>query len=591
MSAFLCIVAILAMPQDDLKTRYEKIEMMVPMRDGVKLYTSAFVPRAPGSYPVLMERTPYSSGPYGPDQYGGVTFKSPKFDKAGYIFVRQDVRGKFKSEGDFVDVRPLLAKHDTPKEVDESTDAYDTIDYLVKNLPRNNGKVGVVGTSYPGFYAACAAVSGHPALKVASPQAPVTDWFMGDDFHHNGALFLQDAAEFYNGFGVARPSPTTDWAPPATESLQGNRYNLYMGVGPVSNMDRIFFKGKVSFWNEMLAHPTYDSWWKARNPRPFMKDLKCSILTVGGFFDAEDMYGALKLFSAIESQNPKLDAHLVMGPWYHGGWSDRPGRTFGDLDFGQDTSTYFEDDVEFPYLNHILNDGPDPKLPKALVFATGRNQWISLDSWPTKKTTDLPMWLQDDGTLGMSEPKHVSSYSYVSDAKRPVPYANGVLTDRSREYMVADQKFATGRLDVATFMGDPLKEDTTVIGEVEANLELQSDANDGDFIVKVIDIWPDGFQQLLRWEVMRGRFWKGFERATPLPIDQPFSLHFPLNEVCHTFLAGHKIAVQVQSSMFPLIDRNPQTFVSDIAFASGNEFRIAKQQIINRSHVVFKVMH
>jgi hypothetical protein len=572
-----------------IRDNYLKIERMVPMRDGVKLFTSIYIPKdTTERHPFLMTRTPYSCAPYGESNFRPFWNGYQRlYLRENYIIVTQDVRGRFMSEGEFTDVRPHNPSK-KGKETDEASDTYDTIDWLLANVPFNNGRVGVFGISYPGFYTTMAALSGHPALKAASPQAPVTDWFMGDDFHHNGAFFLMDGFNFYTRFGVPRPRPTTRYQGGYEVRTQDN-YDFYLRTGALKNFATLM-GDSISFWKELYEHPNYDDWWKARNPRNHMADIKPAILTVGGLFDAEDVFGAWRLYEAIEKKNPSSHFNrIVMGPWFHGQWGGRSdGRSLGNIAFGSRTSEWYQNQVEVPFFNHFLKGKGDlSSLPEATVFMTGSNEWKSYERWPPAGKTDMPFYLGPQGTLGRERPAANAGFtSYTSDPARPVPYTEDVHTGRTREYMTDDQRFASRRPDVLTFSTPVLTEDLTVTGTVIAELFATLSTTDADFIVKVVDVFPDdfrgfadrptaypmgGYQMLVRGEVMRGRFRNSFEKPEAFKPGKSEKVRFELPDVSHTFKKGHRLMVQVQSSWFPLVDRNPQQFV-DIYKCDDRDF-------------------
>ena len=572
-----------------IRDNYYKIERMVPMRDGTRLFTSIYVPKdTTERHPFLMTRTPYSCAPYGEANFRPFWNGYQRlYLRENYIIVTQDVRGRFMSEGEFADVRP----HNPSKkgrETDEASDTYDTIDWLLANVPHNNGRVGVFGISYPGFYTTMAALSGHPALKAASPQAPVTDWFMGDDFHHNGAFFLLDGFNFYTRFGLPRPKPTTRYQGGYEVRTQDN-YDFYLRNGALKNFARLM-GDSISFWKELYEHPDYDDWWKARNPRNHVAGIKPAILTVGGLFDAEDVYGAWRLYEAIEKKNPPTHFNrIVMGPWFHGQWGGRSdGRFLGNIAFGSRTSEWYQNQVEVPFFNHFLKGKGDlSSLPEATVFMTGENEWKAYDRWPPAGKTDVPFYLGPQGALGRDKPgANGGSSSYTSDPSKPVPYTEDVHTGRTREYMTDDQRFASRRPDVLTFSTPALTEDLTVTGTVIAELFATLSTTDADFIVKVIDVFPDdftggterhtaypmgGYQMLVRGEVMRGRYRNSFEKPEAFKPGKTEKVRFELPDVSHTFRKGHRLMVQVQSTWFPLVDRNPQQFV-DIYKCDDKDF-------------------
>jgi putative CocE/NonD family hydrolase len=583
----------------EVKAYYQKSEQMIRMRDGVKLFTSIYVPRDTSSkYPIMLNRTPYSVAPYGPDLYKTALGPSPLFQNEGFIFVYQDVRGRLMSEGDYVNVRPHNPKKGDVADTDESTDTYDTIDWLVKNLPNNNGKVGMWGISYPGFYVSTGVIDAHPALKAASPQAPIADWFMGDDFHHNGALFLPHTFNFFATFGLPRPKPTTEFRPRFQHGTPDG-YRFFLDLGPLPNADKKYLKGQVAFWNEAVNHPNYDEFWKARNIRPHLKNIKPAVMTVGGWFDAEDLFGALNTYKSIEQASPGANNILVMGPWFHGGWSRSDGDSLGNVTFGSTTSVYYRENVELPFFNCLLKEKCDRKLPEALVFETGSNQWRMYDQWPVTNVEKRSLYLQANGRLSFDVPAETSAKTadrfdeYISDPNKPVPYINGIAIGMTREYMVDDQRFATTRPDVLVYETPALQQNVTITGPVIASLYVSTSGTDSDYIVKLIDVLPNdtpdrepnptgvkmgGYQMLVRGEPMRARFRNSFEKPEAMVPNKVTKVEFTMPDVNHSFLKGHKIMVQIQSTWFPLVDRNPQKFV-DIYQATEADFQKATQRI------------
>ena len=587
-----------------VREAYTKHEHLVPMRDGTRLFTAVYVPKDAGPakrYPILMTRTPYSVAPYGIDAYPASLGPSEAAAREKFVFAYQDVRGRMMSEGTFVDVRPVLPKKG-PKDVDETTDAWDTVDWLVKNVPHNNGKVGTWGISYPGFYAAMAAIDAHPALVAVSPQAPVADWFAGDDFHHNGALFLAAAFNFYVRFGQPREGPTTKWAPKFDHgSVDG--YRFFLEAGPAAGLSK-HMEG-VAFWDDLMAHETYDAYWQARNTRPHLKGIRPAVLTVGGWYDAEDAFGALETYRAIERQSPGASNRLVVGPWWHGGWARSEGESHGRVTFGQKTSVRYREEIELPFFLHHLKGGPDPKLPEATVFETGRNLWRSFDAWPPREAKATSFRLGSGGALAADAPPAGSAVAaeWVSDPAKPVPYVESVEIGMDADYMTADQRFASRRPDVAVWQTPPLDGDVTVAGPVEVSLSVSTSGTDADWVVKLIDVWPDdvpveawewtprnawdekptrsklgGTQQLVRGEPFRGRFRKSLSAPEAFVPGKVETVAFAMPDVLHTFRRGHRIMVQVQSSWFPLVDRNPQTFVP-IRSAKESDFRPATMRV------------
>lgn len=579
-----------------VRENYTKIEKSIPMRDGTKLFTAIYLPKNTAKkYPFLINRTPYTVSPYGEDKYKTMLGPTALYLKEGFIFVYQDVRGKWMSEGEYVDVRPHNEQKKGKQDIDESSDTYDTIDWLIKNIPNNNGKAGLYGISYPGFYSAAALPGAHAALKAVSPQAPVTDWFMGDDFHHNGAFMLADAFNFYSTFGVPRPHPITpDKGPKGFKFPIKDNYRFFLSVGALKNVKLKYFGDTIKFWNDLMAHGTYDKFWKEMNIRPHLKAVKPAVLVVGGFFDAEDAYGALHTYKAIEEQNPKATNNLVMGPWFHGGWVRSEASSFGDIEFGQPTSLLYQQEIEFPFFMHYLKNAPDPKLPEASIFITGSNQWKKFASWPPKDTENKTLYLQEDGKLSFDKPTATNSFDeYVSDPNNPVPYQDGVQERRTREYMIDDQRFAARRPDVKVYETAVLTEDITFTGPLLAKLAVSTSGTDADYVLKLIDIYPEdatapklnpknvmmgGYEMLVRAEVMRGKFRNSFEQPEAFTPGKVTAVNYTLPDVAHTFKKGHKIMIQVQNSWFPLVDRNPQQFL-DIYHAEDKDFQKATHRI------------
>lgn len=591
-----------------VRQHYTKIERMVPMRDGVKLFTSIYLPKdSTKTYPIMFDRTPYSVAPYG-EAYKTSLGPSMLFAKDGYIFVYQDVRGRYMSEGTFVGVRPHNPNKQKPTDIDESSDTYDTIDWLLKNVRSNNGKVGTWGISAPGFYTTMTAIEAHPALKIASPQAPVTDWFMGDDRHHNGAFFLMGTFAFLSSYGQPRPEPTPKGAPAFSAYVTPDSYKFYMDLGPIKNANEKYFKGQNGIWNEMMAHGTYDAFWQARTPVPHLKNIKPAMLTVGGWFDQEDLYGPLKTYAGVERNNPASPNLLVMGPWIHGGWARSTGESLGNIKFGDKTSQFYRESIEFPLFNHYLKGTPDPQLPKAYIFETGSNQWKKYDQWPPKNTEEKSLYFHPDGKLSFTPPATASAPDeYISDPKKPVPFTNEIRIIRGSDFMYEDQRFAAVRPDVLVYESDVLTDDVTISGNVMADLFVSTSGTDADFVVKLIDVYPDnapndspipttkmgGFQLLIRGEVMRAKFRKSFSKPEPMVPNKVTEVTFDMQDAAHTFKKGHKIMVQVQSSWFPLVDRNPQKFVN-IYEATEADFQKATHKVYfskqQPSRVVVRVL-
>ena len=630
-AVFLCQISVFAQEEnlaDYIGANYTKREVYIPMRDGVRLFTSIYEPKAKTEkYPVLLKRTPYNISPYGEDKFLNTLGPSDLYAREGYIFVYQDVRGKWMSEGTFEDVRPDIENR-TNKDIDESTDTYDTVEWLIENVAGNNGRVGIYGISYPGFYTSAGIIDSHPAIKAASPQAPVSDWFHGDDFFHNGAFFLPHAFNFYSGFGQPRPKPVTpEQAVRKTfkhGTTDGYKYFLEK-MGTLANSDDLYRAqvGDIRFWNELMKHPNYDDFWKARNVLPKLRNIKAAVMTVGGLFDAEDLYGAWKTYEHIERQNPGIYNVVVMGPWSHGGWARSPGKTIGNVDFGANTSEFYREKLELPFFNYFLKDKGDISAIKEInVFETGSNEWKFYDRWQPKNTEEKTLYLNSDGNasflkevLKSREPNPNTQDSFVSNPAKPVPYINGIAIGMTREYMTDDQRFASRRNDVLVYQTEVLAEDVTVAGEIEPELyvsvnhpaEKQLDA---DFVVKLIDVFPDdiaetnplykekptmgGYQMLVRGEPMRARFRNGFEKPEPMEAGRVYKVAFTMPAVSHAFKKGHRIMVQIQSSWFPLVDRNPQKFVPNIFEAKNSDFIAATNTIYrsetHRSNIKFPVL-
>ena len=443
---------------------YTKYEHKIPMRDGVGLHTAVYAPKdLSTNYPIWIMRTPYSVAPYGVDAYPDPSRTLKFYAREKFIFAWQDVRGRFGSEGEFVHVRPIRPQKSGPKDIDESTDAWDTIDWLVKHVPNNNGRVGLSGISYPGFYAACGAIDSHPALKAVSPQAPVTDWFIGDDFHHNGTLYLPHAFNFLSWFEQKVEKPTREQAR-RFDYETPNGYEFYQQLGSLANADTRFFKGKIAFWNELMQHGTYDEFWKARNLRPNLKNIKSAVLTVGGWFDAEDLFGALAVYRQIEQLNPGIFNALVMGPWAHGQWHGDDGQQLGHVPFRAKTSVFFREQIELPFFKHFLKGDTNFDLPEASVFETGTCQWRRYDAWPPKNVTAKTLYFQAGGRLAFNLPAGAEGAfdEYISDPRKPVPFIPNIAVTMTREHMLDDQRFAAMRPDVLVYESDVLEHDLTI---------------------------------------------------------------------------------------------------------------------------------
>ncbi|WP_428328961.1 CocE/NonD family hydrolase [Mucilaginibacter sp.] len=582
---------------------YIKKEVTIPMRDGVKLFTSIYMPKDESEkHPILITRTPYSCAPYGTGYKSYYRNFQLKYLREGYIMVTQDIRGRWMSEGKFEVVRPFNPNKKTNKDIDEASDTYDTIDWLVKNIANNNGKVGVSGISFPGFYATMAALSGHPALKAVSPQAPVTDRFFGDDDHHNGVLFLMDAFDFHVGYGFSQPHPKPSTLPAKTFNIPGHdNYAYYLSMGALPNFTKIT-GDSLEFWDNMMVHPNLDAWWRARDARAGIKNVKPAMLVVGGLFDAEDCYGAWHTYQALVDQSPGTNSKLVIGPWYHGQWASKDGTHLGNIQFGSNTSEWYQSNIEVPFFNYYLKgEGNLDSLSKATIFFSGENKWRKFAQWPSSDIKPTPVYLEKDSKLSFDAPKPGTNTfdTYISDPAKPVPYAENVHFSRTREYMTDDQRFAARRTDVLVFETDALENDITLGGPVVADLMVSLSNTDADFIVKVIDVLPadekanpatkypmGGYQMLVRAETMRGRYRNSFSKPEAFVPGKPTQVKFNMPDVAHTFKKGHRLMVQIQSSWFPLTDRNPQQFV-DIYHAKDSDF---VKETINIYHDQSKII-
>ncbi|MBM3792004.1 MAG: CocE/NonD family hydrolase, partial [Acidobacteria bacterium] len=547
------------------------------------------------AYPILMSRTPYSIAPYGPDRYRDSIGPSPDFAKEGYIIVYQDVRGRWMSEGVFEHMRPHNPSKRGPKDIDESTDTFDTIDWLLKNIPGHNGKAGMWGISYPGFYTTAGSIDAHPALKASSPQAPVSDWFACDDWHHNGAFLLAHAFGWFSGAGWEFTRPTTTFPGKPVERTIDDGYEYYMRLGPLRNANDRYFKGEISFWNEMMKRDSRDDWWKARNIREHLKNIQPAVMTVGGWFDAENLFGALETYRAIEELSPGADNVLVMGPWVHGGWAYGKGDSLGDARFDSNTAEFYRTQIELPFFNHHLKGKGETELPEAWVFETGANQWRKFDAWPPKQVEARSLYLHPGGKLGFEPPAGGAPDDhddYVSDPAKPVPFIPGFASGMAQRYMVDDQRFAARRPDVLVYATEPLEDTVTVAGPVVPSLHVSTTGTDADWIVKLIDVYPDrfpdekgninntlgGYQQLVRGEVIRGKFRNSLEKPEPFEPGKPTRVEFAVSDTFHTFRRGHRIMIQIQSTWFPLIDINPQKFLN-IFQAAESDFQRATHRV------------
>jgi putative CocE/NonD family hydrolase len=619
---------------DYIKKNYSKSEVMIPMRDGVKLFVCIYEPKDKRQkYPIMFDRTPYSVGPYGLDNYKTSLGPDELFAREGYIFVYGDVRGRYMSQGEYEDVRPYIPNK-KGTQIDETTDTYDTVDWLIKNVPNNNGRVGVYGISYPGFYTSMAGIDGHPAIKAISPQAPVSDWFHGDDNHHNGALFLSQNFAFFTGFGQPRPVPTSnnDYVKTFNYGTQDG-YKFYYDVGGLKDFGDAYqkqFGFRIKFWDQMMEHPNYDQFWKDRNILPNLRNIHAAVMTVGGWYDDEDLFGALETYRLVERQNPGIFNVLVMGPWCHGCWARTDGDWLGMAYFSSKTGVYYREHFELPFFNHFLKDKGDiSEIKEVNVFDTGAHQWADLPNWSPTSSTDTSLYLMSAGQLALGNarpstgklppsgagPRQPLYDEYVSDPWNPVPYTlkrNGETIRYPRDFMTEDQRFAATRPDVLVYQTEVLTEDVTVAGSIKPELFISSSGSDSDFIVKLIDVFPDdykypegakapdnspanilspgGYQMLLRGEPMPARFRNSFEKPEALRPNTPTKVSFVMPGIVHTFKKGHRIMVQIQSTWFPLVARNPQKFMANYKLGADADFQKATERVYHSSQYPSRIV-
>ena len=578
-----------------VKEHYTKAAYRIPMRDGIKLYTVVYTPKdTTRDYPILIWRTPYSCWPYGKDNFRQLP---EELAKEKFIFVYQDVRGRFMSEGKFVNMRPYIPNKKSNKQTDESSDAWDTVDWLIKNIKHNNGKAGMFGISYPGFYAAMGCIDAHPALKAVSPQAPIADWFIDDDMHHHGALSLQMTINFFSVFGVKRDSLTSHW-PHRMPRVSPDAYNFFLSLEPLSNVDKKYYHGNIAFWEKIKKHPNYDAFWQKRKTLPHFHNVTPAVLTVGGWYDSEDFYGTVHTYKNIEEKNPKTTNMLIIGPWPHGWWASDDGYRLGDITFGTNTGDYFRKEIQLRFFKYYLKDEGNFPETEARIFNTGVNKWSSFEQWPPKDVQKEVLSLEAGHKLTFTKPvkSKTDHYEYVSDPHKPVPYTAHVMDSRTfyyHPYMNEDQRFAARRPDVLVFETDPLEKDVTLAGPMLADLYVSTTGTDADWVVKIIDVYPDsahdpkpnptqakmgGYQMLVRGDILRGKYRNNPEKPEPFVPGKVTEIKLPLQDVLHTFKKGHRIMIQIQSSWFPFFDVNPQTF-TNIYKAKPGDFKKATQQV------------
>lgn len=580
---------------DYIRSHYAKYEYQIPMRDGVKLFTSVYIPYdKKSSYPIMMQRTPYRVAPYGVSKYKTRLGPSDIFEKEGFIFVFQDVRGKFMSEGEYVNMRPQNAHIKGGNATDDATDTYDTIDWLIKNIPNNNGKVGMWGTSYPGYYTSVAAINSHKALKAISPQAPIADWFY-DDFHRNGAFSTPMAFIFFDTFDKQRDGQLTYW-PEGMKSVTPDGYDFFRNLGPLSNVNKLYFKGERPFWNELTEHPNYDEYWQERDLLQHLDNVKPATLVVGGWYDTEDLYGPLYTYKTMSKNNKKDNVHIVMGAWYHGQWNRDDGSQMGEADLGFNTSEWFQERVLLPFFKDNLKgntkESNSSALSQATIFETGANRWREFDTWPPKQSKPVTLYLGNNETLLTTIDSKGGFSDYISDPKKPVPHSAKTSRGWDRPYMSEDQRFTARRPDVLVFNSEIATEDQTIAGAIDLNLWFSTSQTAADIVVKLVDVFPGvdetsnkvdkttgNRHELVRWGIIRGRFRNSMSLPEPFIPNKPTQVKFELLDVLHTIKRGHKLQIQVQSSMFPFMDMNPQNYVDNIFKATEQDYIKAEHRI------------
>jgi putative CocE/NonD family hydrolase len=590
-----------------MRAHYSKAEYRVRMRDGVHLFLVVYTPKdSSKKYPILLNRTCYNASEYG--DFKTNNHPSRYLVKEGYILAFQDVRGRYMSEGVFNNMTPNIPGNDPRNKtaIDESSDTWDTIDWMTRSLPGNNGRVGIYGISYPGFYSAASLPDAHPALKAVSPQAPISDFFF-DDFHHMGA-YLQSYTAAFAVFGYQKKDTTRqDWFAPELmrfyEKPVADGYDFHLQQGPLSTFTDNYHHDNF-FWKQIVDHPNYDSFWQKRSLLPHLTNIKPAVLTVGGWFDAEDLYGPLNIYKKIEASTPGARNNIVMGPWGHGDWSRDAARSIHNhLYFGDSIAQFFQRDVEARFFAYHLKDEKDPALPEALMYNTGTKKWERFSQWPPADIPPVQLYFGEGGRLSINKPLRADAqFRYVSDPAKPVPYTSQTegLTFTPRNFMSDDQREASRRPDVLTFSTPVLDNDLTLAGEILAKLKVILSTTDADFIVKLIDVYPDdhpnyphnpstvkmgGYQQLVRHEVFRGRFRNSFEKPEPFVPGEPTDIQIPLQDVLHTFKKGHRVMIQVHSTWFPYIDRNPQQYVENIYKAKADDFISSEIKVLGSSSV------
>ena len=571
--------------QQWLEQNYTKKEAMVQMRDSVSLYTSVYEPIGATDRPVLIVRTPYSCAPYGSGWKGDLTEYMQEFLRNNYIIVFQDVRGRYMSEGEYLNIRPYI-RQKASNEIDEASDTYDTIEWILQNTD-NNGSVGVTGMSYPGFYATMAALSGHPALKAVSPQAPILDWFKGDDVHHNGALMLMDIYSFAPYMFKKHENPVQEdhgLASPIGEDA----YDWFVQMKTPSNLTAAL-PDTLKFWNEILQHPHYDSYWMDRSLEYDLHAILPAILVVGGAYDTDDCYGALNTYRLIRQNSPDTDLHFVYGPWTHGGWHQADYEGLGDVKFTKGISEVFMRDIEYPFFRYYL-EGKGSKPKPVYAIASGSDSWQKMDVWPSSEMTLKPLYLTNDSSLSFDESSYESSVSsYVSDPDNPVPFMEDA-SRRDNSYMVADQRFASERADVLSFVSDVQEDVLKLQGPVKVDMNLSVSTDDADLIVKLIDVYPDGYQMLIRGDVFPVRYREGYASPKPAVPGEVMNIQFTMNDIAHWVQPGHRLMVQIQSSWFPLVNMNPQKFMDNIYMAKPEDYQKSEVTIYHQKDLQSRIL-
>ncbi|HBR53107.1 MAG TPA: X-Pro dipeptidyl-peptidase [Flavobacteriaceae bacterium] len=603
--ALFVIAVACAQEETYVKDNYNKTETYITMRDGTRLFTAIYSPKDTSkAYPMLLKRTPYSCRPYGEDQFASKIAPNEFMMKDGYIVVYQDVRGRWMSEGTYDNMRAYIPNK-TGDQFDEASDTYDTIDWLVKNVPNNNGNVGTWGISYPGFYATYSLLDAHPALKASSPQACIGDFYF-DDFHHNGA-YLLSYWRATSVFGYEKTKPTNEAWYDFPDLGTEDQYQFFLDAGPLSNLDEYYKEDNV-FWQQLKEHPDYDEFWQRRGIIQHLKNIKPAVMVVGGLFDAEDLYGPFETYEKIEENSNNYNT-VVFGPWSHGDWARTKKRqAIGNVYFGDDISVNYQQDIETKFFEHFLKgDGNGkPKLPEAYMFDSGSLEWKEYTEWPPKNTAKKTFWLQNDQRLNDRAEKSYTFEEFVSDPKKPVPYTEDIkMVFTPRKFMTDDQRFAARRPDVLVFETPVLSEDMTLAGDIMAKLKVATTGTDADWVVKVIDVFPpdaqnteetqdhlkmSNYHMMVRSEVLRGRYRNSFSKPEAFVPNKKTDVTIKLQDVHHTFKKGHKIQVQVQSTWFPYIDINPQTFVKNIFYAKEGDFSKQTHKVFNDSSIEVMVL-